>query len=403
LNPTIVRVLTRLGAGGPPIHAVLLTRELSKLGYSSTLVTGSRDQQDGDMSYLLRKDDRVHSIPEMSRSVSPWQDLRALIALYRFLRRVRPSIVHTHTAKAGVLGRIAARLAGVPVVVHTFHGNVLNHYFSPPANFAVRMIERALAYVTDGICVLAPQQAHEIADCGIAPRDKIHIVPLGMDLTRLSEIASLLNLARATRSGGRITVGWLGRCVAIKDIPLMLAVVKETLRRTDNVRFVVAGDGPEVPAVRALADELGPERFEFLGWRKDVDSVLAGCDVLMQTSRNEGTPVALIQGMAAGRPFVSTAAGGVVDMVSGPLRREQDGCRWFDNAILVEADPAAFAAAFCALTENPGEIVAMGQCAAAFANATYSLPTMLQSLDALYSALLDKKSVSVPPVEAAHL
>ena len=112
MNPTIVRVLTRLGAGGPPIHAVILTRELSKFGYSSILVTGSRHQQDGDMSYLLREDDPVYSIPEMSRSVSPWQDLRALIALYRFLRRQRPQIVHTHTAKAGVLGRIAARLAG---------------------------------------------------------------------------------------------------------------------------------------------------------------------------------------------------------------------------------------------------------------------------------------------------
>jgi glycosyltransferase involved in cell wall biosynthesis len=402
LNPTIVRVLTRLGAGGPPIHAVLLTRELSKFGYSSILVTGSRDQQDGDMSYLLREGDRVHSIPEMSRSVSPWQDFRALVALYRFLRRVRPSIVHTHTAKAGVLGRIAAWLAGVPVVVHTFHGNVLNHYFSRPASFAIRLVERALAHVTDGICVLAPQQASEIADRGIAPRDKIHIIPLGMDLTRFSETTSLLNLARATLSGGRITVGWMGRFVAIKDIPLMLAVAQETLRTTDKVRFIVAGDGPEAPAVKALADELGPHRFEWLGWREDVDTVLAGCDVLMQTSRNEGTPVALIQGMAAGRPFVSTPAGGVVDMVSGPVQREQDGCRWFDNAILVEPDPTAFAAAFRALAENPGEIAAMGQHAAEFARDTYSLPTLLRSLDELYSELLVKKSAKVPAASAAN-
>ena len=345
------------------------------------------------MSYLLRDDDPVHVIPAMSRSVSPWQDLRALIALYRFLRRVRPSIVHTHTAKAGALGRIAAWLAGVPVVVHTFHGNVLSGYFSRPANWAIRQFERSLARLTDGICVLAPQQASEIVNhYRIAPRGKVHVIPIGIEMTRLNEIASLVNLARATLNEGRITVGWLGRFVAIKDIPLLLAVAKETFRRTDRIRFVVAGDGPEAPLVKALADELGPERFEWLGWREDVTSVLADCDVLIQTSRNEGTPVALIQGMAAGRPFVSTAAGGVVDMVSGPLRREMDGCRWFDNAVLAEADPGAFAAALCALAENPASMIAMGQRAAEFARDGYSLSTLLESLDALYSALLSKKT-----------
>jgi hypothetical protein len=212
LSTSIVRVLTRLGAGGPPIHAVTLTRELSKLGYSSILVTGSNDRDDGDMSYLLRDGDPVYSIPEMSRSVSPWQDLRALIALYRFLRRERPSIVHTHTAKAGVLGRIAARLAGVPVVVHTFHGNVLDHYFPRPVSWAIRQVERMLARFTDGICVLASQQASELADKHhIAPPDKIHLIPLGMDLSAFGA------LPPARRTGGRITVGWMGRFVPIKE------------------------------------------------------------------------------------------------------------------------------------------------------------------------------------------
>jgi glycosyltransferase involved in cell wall biosynthesis len=389
LKPTIVRVLTRLGAGGPPIHAVLLTRELSKLGYSSVLVTGSPDRQDGDMSYLLREGDHVHSIPEMSRSVSLWDDFRALICLYRFLRRERPSIVHTHTAKAGVLGRIAAWMAGVPVVVHTFHGNVLSHYFSRPVSWAIRQIERALAHLSDGICVLAPQQAAELSDRHhIASRDKIHLIPLGMDLTAFTR------LDPAPREAGRITVGWMGRFVPVKNIPLLLAVVKETLRRTDRVRFIVAGDGPEAALVKSLADELGPGRFEWVGWRQDVTSVLAECDVLMQTSRNEGTPVALIQGMAAGRPFVSTAAGGVVDMVSGALRVEHDGCRWFDNGVLANSEPAAFASALCELAGNPGRTASMGRCASAFASASHSLPAMLQSLDALYSALLEKKSGS---------
>jgi glycosyltransferase involved in cell wall biosynthesis len=376
-------VLTRLGAGGPPIHAITLTRELSKLGYTSTLVTGSKDRDDGDMSYLLRESDSVHSIPEMSRSVSPWQDFKALVALYRYLRRERPAIVHTHTAKAGVIGRIAARLAGVPVVVHTFHGNVLNHYFSKPVSWAIRMIERVLACFTDGICVLAPQQAEEIAGKHhIAPLEKLHLVPLGMDLTAFQA------LPEAARADSRITAGWMGRFVPVKDIPLLLAVVRETVKRTDRVRFVIAGDGPEAPLVKALADELGPDRFEWLGWREDVQPVLAQCNVMIQTSRNEGTPVALIQGMAGCRPFISTAAGGVVNMVTGAMRREQDGCRWFDNGILAAPDPNAFASALCELAQDPAAIRAMGRSAAEFASASHSLPVMLQSLDALYTMLL---------------
>jgi glycosyltransferase involved in cell wall biosynthesis len=393
VSTSIVRVLTRLGAGGPPIHAITLTRELSKLGYTSTLVTGSKDRDDGDMSYLLRAGDPVRSIPEMSRSVSPWQDLKALVALYRFLLREKPDIVHTHTAKAGVIGRVAARLAGVPVVVHTFHGNVLSHYFSKPVSWAIRLIERTLARFTDGICVLAPQQAEEIAGRRrIAPREKVHLVPLGMDLSAFRA------LPPPRRADGKITAGWMGRFVPVKDVPLLIAVARETLRRTDRVRFAVAGDGPEAPQVKALADELGPERFEWLGWREDVRPVLAQCDLMIQTSRNEGTPVALIQGMAAGRPFVSTPAGGVVDMVTGGMRREQDGCRWFDNGALAAADPNAFASALCELAGDPAAIRKMGAAASEFACASHSLPAMLESLDALYTALLKnaQKTEQIP-------
>lgn len=345
------------------------------------------------MSYLLHSDDPICFIPEMSRKISPWADLKTLIALCRHLRRMRPQIVHTHTAKAGALGRIAAWLTRVPVVVHTFHGNVLHGYFSRPVSWAVRQVERALAYGADAICVLGPQQAFEIAErYRIAPRRKVHVIPLGMDLSHLDALASLANLERTTRSGGRITVGWLGRFVAIKNIPLLLASVKETLRRTDRVRFVVAGDGPEASRVKDLAAELGPKRFAWLGWRQDVAGVLAECDVLMQTSHNEGTPVALIEGMAAGRPFVSTPAGGVVDMVSGPMRREESGCRWFDNAILATPEPGPFASALCWLAENPAELRDMGANATLFARAHYSLPSLLSSLDRLYSNLLSQKA-----------
>lgn len=388
MSPAIVRVLTRLGAGGPPIHSVLLTREMTERGYPSVLVTGRCAGGDGDMSYLLRPGDAVHFIEEMSRAVSPWQDLVALVKLWRFLRRQRPLIVHTHTAKAGVLGRVAARLAGVPVVVHTFHGNVLSGYFSRTVNVAIRLAERVLARFTDAICALSPQQATEMAErYHVAPRAKIHVVPLGMDLEPFRR------LAPAPRDG-RLVVGWLGRLVAIKNVPLLAEVVRETVRCDDRVRFVIAGDGPERAAVERLAAELGPERCAYLGWQRDVAPVIAQCHVLVQTSRNEGTPVALIQGMAAGRPFVSTAAGGVVDMVTGGLLREAAGSRWFANGVLAEPDPGAFASVLRALAADAGVLEAMGRAAMRFAAQAFTKRALVDRLEALYAELLAQKQAA---------
>jgi UDP-N-acetylglucosamine:LPS N-acetylglucosamine transferase len=179
----IVRVITRLNIGGPAIHAILLTRELSALGYHAILAAGDCEEGEGDMSYLLDPADSVRRIPELSRSVSPARNLRALWQLWRVIRSERPAIVHTHTAMAGCLGRAAAILAGVPIVVHTFHGNSLRQYFSPATSRVFLTIERLLAWGTDAICVISPQQLEELSDdMRIAPRSKFRVVPLGLDL-----------------------------------------------------------------------------------------------------------------------------------------------------------------------------------------------------------------------------
>ncbi len=386
MSPKLATVLTRFGAGGPPLQAVLLTREMKKLGFRTALVAGSCGPQDGDMSYLLGPEDDVHWIPQMSRPVSPLRDLAALFRLYRYLRRTRPDIVHTHTAKAGVLGRVAARLAGVPAVVHTFHGNVLNGYFPAPAAIAIRCIERFLGTFTDAICVLSPQQCSELSGrLGVAGTGRIHVVPFGMDLT------PYLAIPPAPRSG-RLVVGWMGRLVPIKNVTLLASVMREAARLGLPVEFVIAGDGPERPLIETAAAELGPGRCRFLGWQRDVEPVLARCHVLIQTSRNEGTPVALIQGMAASRPFVSTPAGGVVDMVAGSARNDTTGARWFDNGILVPPDPGAFAGTLAELARRPGLLDPMGRAASRFAVSHYSLEALTGALDSIYRGLLAETS-----------
>jgi glycosyltransferase involved in cell wall biosynthesis len=395
-EPLILRVLTRLGAGGPPVHALLVSREMRRLGYQTELVTGRCEAEDGDMSYLLTPADTVRWVPEMSRSISLWSDAVALWRLFRLMRRRRPLIVHTHTAKAGLLGRIAAHLAGVPVVVHTFHGNVLSGYFNAPVSRAFQLLERALGWITDAICVLAPQQAAELGErFRIAPPDKIHLVPLGMDLSRLQALDPV------RRDGGPLVVGWLGRLAPVKNPSLLAEVIEAALTSTDRIRFVIAGDGLDREAVVRVVSRFGERRVSWLGWQRDVVPVIAQCHLLVQTSRNEGTPVALIEGMAAGRPFVSTPAGGVVDMVAGQERRDAAGARWFSNAVLVDPHPGAFAAVLQRLLEDPGLLCAMGRQAAGFAR-RYELAGLLDNLDRLYRDILSRKALDASAAAPAR-
>jgi glycosyltransferase involved in cell wall biosynthesis len=393
-EPLILRVITRLGAGRLPIHVITTTREMAMAGFRTVLVTGSIASQDSDMSYLLDSGDPIIRIPEMSRDIRVLGDMRALWKLYRLMRELRPDIVHTHTAKAGLLGRLAAKAAGVPAVVHTFHGNVLSGYFSAPVNACVRLAERALARITDGICVLSSQQAEEIVNrYRVAGREKIRIVPLGMDLRPFGKIAP------ADPAEGTLTVGWMGRFVSIKDVPLLVAAAEHALRRNNRIRFVIAGDGPDRHLIEAAEKQLGPA-FRWVGWRKDVQSVLAECDVLLQTSRNEGTPVALIQGMSAGRPFVSTAAGGVADMVQSPAVRTAPGARWFGNAVLTDPSADVIAGVLAELAAHPDLVRRMGRTAQTYAASQYTVDSLVSRLEGLYRSLLGRGHHAADPVAA---
>jgi glycosyltransferase involved in cell wall biosynthesis len=352
-------------------------------GFDWTLVTGSCAAGEQEMSYLIAPDDPIVRVPEMARPVSPWRDAAALWRLYRLFRRLRPDIVHTHTAKAGMLGRVAARLAGVPVVLHTFHGNVLSAYFPRPVNWLLRGLERALAAITDTICVLSAQQAEEIAGrFAIAPPDRVRILPLGIDLEQWKELAP-------PPRGPDLVVGWLGRLVAVKDIPLLCAVIREAVREIPQIRFLLAGDGPERPLVERLVAETG-ERCRFLGWQQDVQAVIGQCHALILTSRNEGTPVSLIQAMAAGRTFVSTPAGGVVDLVDPAPVAGPPGCAWYRNAALCPPDPEAFVRVLRTLAGDRQRLESMNQASREFA-VRFDFVRLVQDLEELYAELLARR------------
>jgi len=375
-----------LNIGGPAIHTLLLTREMAALEYRTVLVAGSCEPEDGDIRCLLRPTDSVQWVTELSRSVRPWRNLKALWRLWRLLRRERPMIVHTHTAMAGCLGRLAAVLSGAPVVIHTFHGNCLNEYFSRVQAGVFRRVERLLAHFTDALCVVSPQQATELsAKFLVAPAHKFHVVPLGLELDDYFAL-------RPPADSGPLTVGWFGRMVPVKNISLLAATIKDVLQRSPDIQFVIAGDGPDRFALTDLLDR-HCGRVECLGWQREILPAMARCDVLLQTSRNEGTPVALIQGMAAARPFVSTAVGGVVDMVSGSTLRATGGARWYANGVLTESNARTLADALVALAGDRSLVTRMGLAGRAFASRQYRKETLVENLDALYRDLLWKKNL----------
>jgi len=359
----ILRVLTRMGAGGPPLHVVGVSRALRDKGYLTTLAVGRTGTADGDMEYLLDGDLDVRRIDPLTPDIAPFADVRAIRALTDLIREFRPDIVHTHTAKAGLVGRIAARRAKVPAVVHTFHGHVMTGYFSPAMSLAMRKLEGWLARRTDAIVALSDSQAREIASLAGIPASKIRVVSLGMDL---HEFAALPDPA------GPFTVGWLGRFVPIKNLPLLADIVE----RMPDVRFLIAGDGPERSLVERLA--LRPN-VEWLGWQRDVAPTIERCHALLLTSKNEGTPVALIQGMAARRPFVSTAVGGVADFRGGRLcgSNADEFVRMLDE-----------------LRRSPELREDLGREAAAYASATFDPAKLAANLDRLYRELLHQRETS---------
>jgi len=321
----ILRIITRLNVGGPAIHAALLTKELNNGEFESALIYGSTSKGEGNMDYVLEQYG-VNSvyIPALAREINPFRDIAAFYRIFRFIKEYRPDIVHTHTAKAGTLGRIAAMLAGVPVKVHTFHGNVFHGYFNSVITRFFILIERILAKFTDAIITIGKAQKYEIAEkYRIANPGKCRVIKLGFELGKFLDSDRKKNVLRKRLNfnDSDILVGTVGRLAAIKNHKMFIDTVdyvnkNGTNRLNEKIRYVVIGDGElrnellEYIKLRKLG-----EKISLIGWVKDIDEVYASLDIAALTSLNEGTPVSLIEAMASSRPVVSTDVGGVKDAV----------------------------------------------------------------------------------------
>ncbi len=358
--PKILRIANRFNLGGPTFNVAYLTKYLPD-NYETLLIGGDKEENEASSGHILSGlGIKPVIVPEMQREISLGVDMAAYRAIEKIIDDFKPDIVHTHASKPGAIGRLAAHNRKVPVIVHTFHGHYFHSYFNKVKTNFFKQIERSLAKRTSKIIAISDIQKHELSiEHKIAPPDKFEVIPLGFDLDKFrtdtdSKRADFRNEFSITDD--EVAVGIIGRLVDVKDHKYFLRLVKYVLdNTTKKVRFFVVGDGEMRQELEAYCGEISipfntfPDYkpavapLTFCSWRNDIDKINAGLDIVILTSKNEGTPVSLIEAQASGTPVVSTNVGGVENVVNhgvtGLLAGFDDETKMEENLMsLIESD-----------------------------------------------------------------
>lgn len=381
----IMNIIARLNVGGPAVYVTLLTERLRPPDYESMLVCGVVESYEGDMGYYAEQHGvRPVVIPELGRSLNPLRDLKTIWKVYQLIREFRPDVVHTHTAKAGFVGRVAAWFAGVPVILHTFHGHVFRGYFSPLKTQLFILLERLTARMSDTIITLTEGLRRELAEeYHIARKGRITVLPLGLDLDVFANQPRKAGTFRA--AWGIPTdvplIGIVGRITPIKNHPLFLEATARLKGDLPNAHFVIVGDGEIRAEIEAIVDSLGlRDSVTFTGWTRDLPPVYGDLDVLVISSLNEGTPVTVIEALAAGCPVVATAVGGLPDLLDGGK---------LGKLVQPENAEALCAGIYATVTQPPDSDAAAN--AQAVMIDRYGIDRLIQDLDGVYRGLLSRK------------
>jgi glycosyltransferase involved in cell wall biosynthesis len=405
----VVRIIARLNVGGPARHVVWLSAGMKQNGYDTLLVSGVVPPGEDDMAYVAAEANVSPLIvPEMSREISP-RDAITIWKLFRLLLREKPDLVHTHTAKAGSVGRVAgfmyrwltpATLIGRPRpcrFVHTYHGHVFHSYYGPAKTRFFLTVERMLArLVTDRIVVITEQQRQEInGSFRVGKAAQFAVIPLGIDLTVYDDWPNRRAAFRHEYNVApdEILVGIVGRLTEIKNHRMFLeaaSLFKKNHR--SKVKFVIVGDGHLRPQLEEEVDGLALRGdVWFVGSRQDPENFYPALDVLALTSLNEGTPLSLIEGMANARPVVATAVGGVVDLLGAKVR--QDAGQAFaihERGLSVSSgDADGFSQALAFLISNQALRREVGDRGRAFVAQNYDRERLIADVSALYAQLFE--------------
>jgi glycosyltransferase involved in cell wall biosynthesis len=372
-----------MNMGGPAHHVSLLSGLLDPERFETLLVTGEVGPGEASLTDLAERYGTTPLVvPTLGPELRPGADAKTLRALGRIVRGFSPDIVHTHTAKAGMLGRLAARLGGGsrPIVVHTYHGHVLEGYFGPAKTRLYRTLETVAARSSDCLIGVSEATVDDLVRLGVAPREKFRVVPLGLPLE------PFLALGRSADNGVREETGatpgdvvftYVGRLVPIKRVDLALRALAEARALGAPARLVIVGDGPLRRDLEQLAGELGVSPYvRFLGYRRDLESIAAATDVGLLCSASEGTPVSLIELAAGGRPLLATDAGGVREVVA-----EGTG------VVVPPRDHRALASAIVRLAADEDLRARLGTNAREHVRARFGAQRLVRDIEELYDEL----------------
>jgi glycosyltransferase involved in cell wall biosynthesis len=387
----VLRVIARLNVGGPALHVAYLTAGLAERGFDTILVAGTLARGEASMEAAAEgRGVRIETIEELHREIAPLRDARAVMRLARLIRRERPAILHTHTAKAGAVGRIAALLAGKarpPIIVHTFHGHVLRGYFGPVKTFGFRQLERLLARMTTQLVAVSPEVRDDLVQLGVAPESKFAVVRLGIELDERvgnggggrHETRRVLGIPEEA-----FVVGWFGRMTGVKRTPDVVRAFRGLVDTGVDGRLLLVGDGPERDGLERLAHELGVmRRCLFLGYQEEVGRYYDAVDALVLPSGNEGTPVSVIESLAAARPVVATRVGGTPDVV-------RDG---LDGFLVELGDVESIAGRLRELAADPARRAQMGAAGKEHVRERYAVERLVDDTERLYRSLLASKNL----------
>jgi glycosyltransferase involved in cell wall biosynthesis len=384
----ILRIIARLNVGGPSINVAILTNSLNDERFDTVLVHGRLDDGEADMSYLLDGTASSYFVSNMVRPLNVWKDLKALLRIADIIRKEKPDIIHTHTAKAGTLGRLAAILTGCRNTVHTYHGHVFSGYFDKFTTWFYLTCERLLASFTSRIITISPALKEELlGKYHIGVARQYNVIPLGFDLEPFK--TSVIKKGGFRRSLGLseddIIVGMVGRLVPVKNHGMLIkaaGMLKDSLRTElfKRVKFVIIGDGPLRQGLQSMVNSLGLSgQFVFTGWQKDMPAVYSDMDIVALTSVNEGTPVSLIEALASGKNVIATDVGGVRDVVKE------------DGTLVKSGDHQALSEALKGLIEDDKALIKINENAKERVLEQYSSRRLVDDIKGLYLEIIGQK------------
>ena len=393
----VLRILNRFNIGGPTHNATFLTKHLYP-EYQTKLIAGKKLDSEASSEYIL-KDYEIdfEIIEDMSRSINLIKDLKSFLKIKKIIKEFKPDIVHTHASKSGALGRLAAITSKVPIIVHTFHGHVFHSYFGNLKTKLFILLERYLAKKSSAIIAISNLQRKELINVfKICTENKTHTIQLGFDLDKFQEEnLSKRNVFRDEfkLAADDIAIGIVGRLTPIKNHSFFLKAVKKLLNETTRkFKVFIVGDGEDRLTLEKLCSKLNltinsdgvlDPLIYFTSWRKDMDNVYAGLDLVALTSKNEGTPVTLIEAQASNKPIVTTNVGGVMDVVKDNITAfvsdKHDFNRFSDNLKV--------------LVEDDSKRIKMGGAGYNHVSELFSYKRLAREVGELYGNLIDEKNI----------